>query len=98
MAHTDVHLPWHVKNEDPYWRTQDRVRNHTCGCRLCTGHWERIWNRRRERAAQRAILAELVKCKADQWDVDTHIPRADKWSSATVRYGTNVLGKGPQND
>lgn len=95
MSRTDVHLPWHVKDKDPYWKTQDSIRNHTCGCRLCTGHYDRIWNTRRTRAAQRAILTELVKYVQDGWDLDYHIPQTHKWTSFKSRYSTNVLGKGP---
>jgi hypothetical protein len=72
MSRTDVHRPWRVQVTDPYnrhllYRFQsypacvDGVelmpfRNIGCGCRLCTGFYERRWARRRDRHEVRRAL------------------------------------------
>lgn len=99
MSRTDKHLPFTIIQADPTW-AQVQWTHWGCGCKMCSGQLDRKFNRRRERAAQRAILAELVKSAADQWDLDTHIPRMGKWTAYNfnLRYIVNVLGKGPEHD
>jgi len=41
MSRTDVHLPYRVKEQDPYWEREGRYRNVYCGCELCTGRYNR---------------------------------------------------------
>jgi hypothetical protein len=56
MSRTDVHLPYRVKEQDPYWEREGRYRNVYCGCELCTGRYNRRMNRRRERHAVKQSL------------------------------------------
>ena len=97
MSRTDKHLPNHLQRVHPSW-AQVQWTHWGCGCKLCTGQIDRKLNRRRERAAQRAILAELVKCQTDRWDVDYHIPHIGKWTAYGFNLRYIVLGKGPAND
>lgn len=83
MSRTDVHAPWHVKNASPYWQyvLYHSGRNIYCGCRLCTGHYDRKLNRRIERMRQRVMLTELRKLsRQDIEEIATFVPRAQHWT------------------
>lgn len=69
MSRTDVHRPWRVQTADPFNRHLIRQyatfrgeplftshRNLGCGCRMCTGHFWRRWERRRDRHAAKRKL------------------------------------------
>lgn len=72
MSRTDVHRPWRVQVADPHnrhplYRFQvypsrpDGVelmpwKNIGCGYRMCTGHFVRRWERRRERHQTKRAL------------------------------------------
>lgn len=69
VSRTDVHRPWQVQVDDPtnrhllyrYPAWPDRmelwpVKNLGCGCRMCTGFYERRAERRRDRHQARRAL------------------------------------------
>lgn len=92
MSRTDVHRPWPVQIADPHDRHLFRrhqayparvdgvelvpLRN-LCGCRMCTGHFWRRWERRRERHQARQACHQILKL-TDRGDADVP-PAPPSW-------------------
>lgn len=81
MSRTDVHRPWRVQTADPFNRHLLRAysmylgqwqytshKNIGCGCRICTNHWGRFWDRRKERVAWRKVRHTLLRTANDELD------------------------------
>ena len=81
MSHTDVHRPWPVQLADPHnrhllyrypiWPWESGLtsyRNIGCGCRMCTGHYQRKARHRRDRTRWRTDRHHALHTPADQRD------------------------------
>lgn len=88
MSKTDVHRPFTVQMEDPYnrhrvrWFTRHATQipdvlplYNTCGCWMCTGHYERFLSRRHQRRRTKQLL------RAERWDEVTTAEPGRYWYS-----------------
>lgn len=73
-------IPWyntlHPYYRHCYWElTHDDTYTHpSCGCHMCTNHYQRRWNRRKERYTARKIITDqYLDYLADQHETpDSH--------------------------
>ena len=92
MSRTDVHRPWPVQLADPHnrhlfyryplwpWQTGlAPIKNIGCGCRMCTGHYTRKQERRRDRAWSRRQLHTIRTTPAADRDTIDAPPRRPSW-------------------
>jgi hypothetical protein len=94
MSRTDVHRPWLVQLADstnrhllyrypawPWGTELTSFKNISCGCPMCTGHYQRKASRRAERHQARLDLRELMmQAAAGELDEDGPLPRrTERW-------------------
>lgn len=75
MGKTDKTQPHRLQGTDPSRRWKN-----WCGCRMCTGYWERRWQQATLRTRQRQMLSILTKTgRQDLDEIDTDVPKTERW-------------------